>query len=194
MICWRYLHGEGFAASQLAITLGFWNFLALTYIWISALEGAPPPCQPLTEPQAWLPLPRCSQRNSEPKTWAVPSHTYKIRVQSSPKSARVPTPLLLMSSKRGVEHPPSLSLHAACGGICGPPNLVSIHGAPPGAQTQWIGCRPVTSNSLCRSCAVPPDWPICSAGKFPWCAGQSSFESNHKAIGSLVIVHPCSFT
>lgn len=42
VICWRYLH-EGFAASLLARTSGFWNFLALTYIWISALEGAPPP-------------------------------------------------------------------------------------------------------------------------------------------------------
>lgn len=96
--------------------------------------------------------------------------------------------------QEGADRPLRLILHAACGPRSGPHNLVSIHGAPPFAETQSIGCRPVTSNSLCRSCAVPPDWPMGSAGKFPWCAGQRSFESNHKAKGSSVIVHPCSST
>lgn len=30
------------------------------------------------------------------------------------------------------------------------------------AGIQWIGSRPVTSNSLCRFCAAPTVWPICS--------------------------------
>lgn len=65
---------------------------------------------------------------------------------------------------------------------------------PTPAGTQWTGSRSVPPNSLCRFCAVPPVWPICSPEIFPWCSGQSSFESNHKAIGSLVTAHPSIFS
>lgn len=143
MICWRYLHGEGFAASQLAITSGLWNFFGSDLHLDFCTRGCPPPRQPLAAPYGpdlfTLSLPYSSRRLWK-RIWSAQSGFYPL----------CPTP----------------------------------------AGTQWTGSRFVTPNSLCRFCAVPPVWPICSPEIFPWCSGQSSFESNHKAIGSLVTAHP----
>lgn len=117
----------------------------MTYIWISALDGAPPPlfCQPFAA-----------------------THGSDFFSLSLPYSSRWLWNRI-WSAQSG--------FHPLC---------------PTPAGTQWTGSRSVPPNSLCRFCAVPPVCPICSPKIFPWCSGQSSFESNHKAIGSLVTVHP----
>lgn len=179
MVCWRYLHGEGFVASSLARTSGFWNFLAVTYIWISALEGAPPPDSLLQShkadffsfsPSFSLSELHCSAHDCESNPSVFP--VTPIRAESSEilKQHFLAVSLLQTWSegrkkeRERQRQKASLKPYSSC---CMRSGMWSTQSGfhpqcPTLAEIQWIGSRPVTFNSLCRFYALPPVWPICS--------------------------------
>lgn len=172
MICWRYLHGEGFVASLLARTSGFWNFLAVTYIWISALEGAPPPdCLSQSHKPDFFFLPFSAVPLQDTQLWIQPlnvlCHTYHSRVQLSLKTTLPRCISLTNVKRRRKRHRASFGSYSSC---CMWNSMWSTQSGfhpprPTLAEIQWTGSRPVTFNSLCRFYALPPVWPICSPEK-----------------------------
>lgn len=172
MICWRYLHGEGFVASLLARTSGFWNFLAVTYIWISALEGAPPPdCLSQSHKPDFFFLPFSAVPLRDTQLWIQPlnvlCHTYHSRVRLSLKTTLPRCISLTNVKRRRKRHRASFGSYSSC---CMWNSMWSTQSGfhpprPTLAEIQWTGSRPVTFNSLCRFYALPPVWPICSPEK-----------------------------
>lgn len=125
-------------------------------------RGCPTPWQPLAEPQASaLSLscrPHCCECNPPvfPVTpiWASPESTLPHCMSVSN-----------VKQRRRRQRASSGSYSSRCMWISMWSTQSGFHRqCPTLAEIQWIGSRPVTSNSLCRFCAVPPVWPICSPG------------------------------
>lgn len=131
-------------------------------------RGCPTPWHPLAQPQAWflslsLSL-HCKSHCRACNPSNVPCHTYQSRVRLSPKST-LPYCISVTNVKQGRKR--QKASFGPYSSRCMWNSMWSTQSGfhprcPTLAEIQWIGSRPVTSNSLCRFYALPPVWPICS--------------------------------